>query len=115
MNNNLLYQINIKHHQQFISGTQNRGGVHIEEHNMGFSKNQYEANITLPLATILSPHLIIVEHLRVCLTIRKNKVAVFKLPMQAFWVLSNLAVEILTLRKIHNNVNFKTHHLLLGD
>ncbi|KAH0730477.1 hypothetical protein KY289_001665 [Solanum tuberosum] len=31
--------------------TSNSGGVHIEEHNMGFSRNQYEANTTLSLAT----------------------------------------------------------------
>jgi len=36
--------------------TSNSGGVHIEEHNTGFSGNQYEANTNLSLATPDTPY-----------------------------------------------------------
>uniref|UniRef100_A0A0V0H376 Putative ovule protein n=1 Tax=Solanum chacoense TaxID=4108 RepID=A0A0V0H376_SOLCH len=74
---------------------QNRGDVHIKDHNTKFSG---EANTNLSLATPDTPYL------RVCPTQQED--SDFQTPNFGF-----SAREIL----IHTNMNFKTHHLMSGE
>ncbi|KAG5582004.1 hypothetical protein H5410_052631 [Solanum commersonii] len=94
------------------------GGVHIEEHNTEFLGNQYEANTNLSLATPDTPYypfFTVLEHLRVCPSTHNKKIVIFKLLMLEFWVFNNSAMKIFVLHKIHTTMNFKTHHLMLGE